>query len=287
MLRGTRSLGRTAQVLALAGCALLVSFSLIALFAPLLAPYDPTDRIAPPFLAPSAQHLLGTNDIGQDILSELMYGTRISLGVGIGVSAIATSIACAVGVAAGYCRGILPTFLMRGVDLVLVLPFLPLMLLVVATFGPGLDNQVLAMSFLLWSWPARILRSATLGVKTAGHVEAAVWTGGSTFYILRRHILPRIAPITVTMFVRTASIAIVLESSLAFLGLGDPVAKSWGTMLHYAHARAAIVTGAWTNWLLPPALCIILVVIAFVLVGLAIEQRADPRLGKRGWLDAS
>lgn len=270
-----------------AGAVMLGLFALVALFAPVLAPYDPNLRVAPSFTHPNGHHLLGTNDIGQDILSELIHGTRISLGVAILVSLLGTGMACLVGIPAGYASGRWGSVLMRLVDVVLVLPFLPLLLLVAALFGPRLQTQVLVIGLLVWARPARVLRAATLAVRSAGHIEAAVWMGGSSAYIVRRHVLPRIAPIIVAEFVRVAHVAILLEASLAFLGLGDPVAKSWGTMLHYAYARAAFLTGAWTYWVLPPGLCIAAVVMAFALLGYALEQGSDPRLRRRGWLGTS
>lgn len=270
-----------------AGMVILVAFAAIAVFAPALAPYDPADRVGPPFAPPSPQHLLGTNDIGQDILSELLFGARISLGVALLVSMIAIAVAMLLGLVAGYFGGWVSSLTMRFVDVVMVLPFLPLMLLVAALFGPGVWTQVLVIGLLLWARPARVLRAAALSVRTAGHIEAATWMGGTWPYIIRRHVLPRIAPIIVAEFVRAANIAILLEAALAFLGLGDPIAKSWGTMLHYAHARAAFLTGAWVNWVLPAGVCIALVVLGFALVGLALEQGTDPRLRRRGWVGSS
>jgi peptide/nickel transport system permease protein len=269
------------------GAGILLVFTVVAVFAPLLAPYDPKVPVAPSFTRPDAQHLLGTNDIGQDILSELIFGARISLGVAVVVSTIGTAMACLVGVGAGYSRGRWASVLMRLVDVVLVLPFLPLLLLIAALFGPRLEVQILVIGLLLWARPARVLRAATLAMSSAGHVEAAVWMGGSTSYIIRRHVVPRIAPVIVAEFVRIANITILLEASLAFLGLGDPVAKSWGTMLHYAYARAAFLTGSWPWWVVPPGLCIGAVVMGFALLGFALEQGTDPRLQRKGWLGTS
>lgn len=270
-----------------AGACILIGFAAVAIFAPLLAPYDPKARVAPSFTRPNGQHWLGTNDIGQDILSELIYGARISLGVAVLVSGIGTAVACLIGIPAGYSNGRWGSVLMRFVDVVLVLPFLPLLLLVAALFGPRLHTQILVIGLLLWARPARVLRAATLAVRGAGHIEAAVWMGGTRAYIIRRHVLPRIAPIIVAEFVRVANVAILLEASLAFLGLGDPVAKSWGTMLHYAYARAAFLTGSWLWWVVPPGLCIAAVVMGFALLGYSLEQGTDPRLRRKGWLGTS
>lgn len=270
-----------------AGLGILAAFAAIALFAPALAPYDPEARVAAPFTPPGRHHLLGTNDIGQDILSELIYGARVSLGVALLVATVAVVVATVVGVVSGYSGGWVASAAMRFVDVVLVLPFLPLMLLVAALFGAGVWTQVLVIGLLLWARPARVIRAAALSVRTAGHIEAAIWMGATRRYIMRRHVLPRVTPVIVAEFVRAANIAILLEAALAFLGLGDPVAKSWGTMLHYAQARAAFLTGAWVWWILPAGICIALVVLGFALVGFALEQGTDPRLRKRGWLGTS
>ncbi len=268
----------------LAGLFILTLFGLAAIAAPVLAPYDPKDQVAAPFSSPGGDHLLGTNDIGQDILSELIFGARISLGVALLVATLATILAGIVGLIAGYFHGWVASGVMRFVDVVLVLPFLPLMLVVATVFGPGVRTQILVIGLLLWARPARVVRAATLAVRTAGHIEAAVWMGATAPYILRRHVLPRITPVIIAEFVRAANIAILIEAALAFLGLGDPVAKSWGTMLHYAQARAAFLTGAWLYWVLPAGLCITAVVLGFALLGFALEQGSDPRLRKRGWL---
>ena len=270
-----------------AGLAILGVFTAMAIFAPALAPYDPDARVAPSFTSPNRDHLLGTNDIGQDILSELFFGARVSLGVALLVATVAIVIATLVGVVSGYFGGWVSSAAMRFVDMVLVLPFLPLMLVVAAIFGPGIWTQVLVIGLLLWARPARVIRAAVLSVRTAGHIEAATWMGASRPYILRRHVLPRITPILVAEFVRAANIAILLEAALAFLGLGDPVIKSWGTMLHYAQVKSAFITGAWYWWILPASLCIALVVLGFALVGFALEQGTDPRLRMRGWLGTS
>lgn len=268
----------------LAGFSILAIFAAAAVAAPLLAPYDPTAQVAAPFSSPGRDHLLGTNDIGQDILSELIFGARISLGVAVLVATLATLVASLLGLIAGYSQGWVASGVMRFVDVVLVLPFLPLMLVVATVFGPGVGTQVLVIGLLLWARPARVIRAATLAVKSAGHIEAAVWMGAPSPYIIRRHVLPRVTPVIVAEFVRAANIAILIEAAVAFLGLGDPVAKSWGTMLFYAQARAAFLTGAWVYWVLPAGLCITAVVLGFALLGFALEQGTDPRLRKRGWL---
>ncbi len=260
------------------GAATLALFVVAAVFAPVLAPYDPTLRTAQPFESPSLAHLLGANDVGQDILSELIFASRLSLTVGIVTACLATVLGVTVGVVSGYLRGPVDGVLMRGVDVILSLPFLPLMILLAAFLGQNTTNLILVIGLLIWARPARLLRSQVLSVRESGHVQAARAIGATHGYIMVRHILPRITPLVAAQFVRTANVSIMLEASLAFLGLSDPFQKSWGAILFYANARSAFLADAWLWWVLPPGLCIAVVVVSFAFLGYALEERVDPRL---------
>ena len=260
------------------GATILVLFVIAAVFAPVFAPYDPTVRTAEPFAAPSLAHPLGANDVGQDILSELLFASRISLTVGIVTACLATVLGVTIGVVSGYLRGPVDGVLMRGVDVILSLPFLPLMIVLAAFLGQNTTNLILVIGLLIWARPARLLRSQVLSVRESGHVQAAQAMGATHSYIMIRHILPRITPLVAAQFVRTANVSIMLEASLAFLGLSDPFQKSWGAILFYANARSAFLTDAWLWWVLPPGLCIAAVVVSFAFLGFAIEERVDPRL---------
>jgi peptide/nickel transport system permease protein len=266
--------------LGLFGVALLVIFLSIALFAPLIAPFDPTERVGSPFMKPNGVFLLGTNDIGQDIFSELLYGTRVSLLIGVIAALISIILGCLIGVIAGYFGGKVDSFLMRLVDLVLVIPFLPLMILLAAFIGPSFWNIVLVISLISWASPARVIRSQVLTLKTKGYVEAARSIGTGVGVILTRHILPGVIPIALSQFVLAASHSILIEASLSFLGLGDPFTKSWGTILYYAQARGAFLTDAWIWWVLPPGLLITTLVIGFAFTGYSLEEILNPRLRK-------
>ena len=260
------------------GATILVLFVIAAVFAPVFAPHDPTVRTAEPFAAPSLAHPLGANDVGQDILSELLFASRISLTVGIVTACLATILGVTIGVVSGYLRGPVDGVLMRGVDVILSLPFLPLMIVLAAFLGQNTTNLILVIGLLIWARPARLLRSQVLSVRESGHVQAARAIGATHIYIMIRHILPRITPLVAAQFVRTANVTIMLEASLAFLGLSDPFQKSWGAILFYANARSAFLTDAWLWWVLPPGLCIAAVVVSFAFLGFAIEERVDPRL---------
>jgi ABC-type dipeptide/oligopeptide/nickel transport system permease subunit len=231
-------------------------------------------------MKPNSQFLLGTNDVGQDILSELLYGTRISLLIGVIAAFISILLGCLVGIISGYYGGNTDAFLMRLVDLVLVIPFLPLMILLAAFIGPSFWNIVLVISLISWASPARVIRSQVLTLKTKGYVEAAKSIGTNITFILGRHILPGVIPIALSQFVLAASHSILIEASLSFLGLGDPFTKSWGTILYYAQARGAFLTDAWIWWVLPPGLLITTLVIGFAFTGYSLEEILNPRLRK-------
>jgi peptide/nickel transport system ATP-binding protein/peptide/nickel transport system permease protein len=246
----------------------------LALLGPWLAPYDPKQVVSRPFQSPSAQHWLGTNDLGQDILSELLAGARVSLAVGFSAAFTALVLGLLVGLIAGYNTGWLGAALMRLADLILVLPFLPLIIVVAAYLGPSLWNLVLLIGLLFWARPARVIRAAVLGVRGMAFVEAAVAMGGSSAHILRYHLLPAVLPVAFSQLILLASNAILLEASLSFLGLGDPTQKSWGSMLFYAQVRGAFLNGSWPWWALPPGLLITLSVLALAAVGRELERRA-------------
>lgn len=260
------------------GAAILTLFITAAVFAPVFAPHDPTQRTAEPFEAPSAAHPLGANDVGQDILSELIFGSRLSLTIGIATAVLATVLGVTVGIVSGYLRGPLDTVLMRGVDVILSLPFLPLMIVLAAFLGQNTTNLILVIGLLIWARPARLIRSQVLSVRESGHVQAARAMGATHRYVMTHHILSRMTPLIAAQFVWAANVSIMLEASLAFLGLSDPFQKSWGAMLFYANARSAFLTDAWLWWVLPPGLCIAAVVVSFAFLGYALEERADPRL---------
>ncbi|MBW3591160.1 MAG: ABC transporter permease subunit, partial [Actinobacteria bacterium] len=271
-------LGNRAQHCALAGMVMLAVLVAVAIAAPLLAPYDPAVRTGTPFARPSAAHPLGTNDAGQDLLSELLYGARASLLVGVVAALAATLVGAGVGMVAGYARGWVDSALMRLVDVVLALPVLPLTIVMGVFLGPGLGTQILVIAAVIWAGVSRELRAQVLSVRERDHIQAARAMGGGSCYVLRRHVVPAVTPLVVPQFVLATKTAILLEASLAFLGLGDAGAKSWGTMLYFAHVRSAFLTDAWLWWVIPPGMAIAATVLAFALLGFAFEERARPSL---------
>lgn len=267
--------------LGLLGLALLIFLLVMALGAAWIAPYDPTKTTGAPLEPPSAAHWLGTNDIGQDILSELIYGARISLLIGVLSAAIALVIGTTIGLLAGYYPGLIGMALMRLVDVVLVIPFLPLMVLLAAYLGQNLWNLIAVIGLLIWARPARVIRSQVLSLVERDYVLAARAVGAQNGHILIRHILPGVFSLALAQFVLATSGSILLEAALSFLGLGDPTQKSWGSILFYAQARNAFLSGAWRWWVIPPGIMITISVLGFALLGFALEEALNPRLKSR------
>jgi ABC-type dipeptide/oligopeptide/nickel transport system permease subunit len=263
------------------GLLLIATLASAALLAPWIVPYNPEAISGEPFEPPSARHWLGTNDLGQDLLSEMIIGARISLSIGALAAMIAICIGTLVGMVAGYFGGWADAILMRLVDIVLVIPFLPLMILLAAYLGPSFWNLILVIGVLVWARPARVIRSQVLSLKSLDYVDAARALGASAGRILRCHILPGVLSLSLAQFILAASSAILIEASLSFLGLGDPTAKSWGSILYYAQVRSAFLTGAWLWWVLPPGLLITAAVLGFAFTGLAAEEALNPRLRRQ------
>ena len=265
----------------LVGFVMLLIAVVAALFAPLIAPYDPYKpvraRIDTIYAPPNREHLLGTDDAGKDVLSAFIYGARVSLIVGFAASLISIVLGGLIGLIAGYYGGWLGNTLMRLTDIFLVIPDLPLIIVLVALLGPSLWNIILAIGILGWTGAARLVRSQVLSLKERQFVTRARAIGASNPHIIRRHILPLALPLILANSTLVISLAILNEATLAFLGLGDPTTISWGTMLHFAFDRGAISAGAW--WaLLPPGIGIVWVVLGWTLLGYVLEELVNPRL---------
>jgi len=262
--------------------AFMLGLALIAAtFAPWLAPYDPEQTIHVTiediYARPSAEHILGTDDGGKDVLSAFIFGSRVSLLVGFSASLISMFIGGAVGLVAGFYGGRIGNALMRLTDIFLVIPDLPLMIVIVAMVGPSLWNIILVIGILGWTGTARMVRAQALSLKERQFVLRARALGAGNFHILRRHIFPLVLPLMVANTVLVISLSILSESTLSFLGLGDPTTLSWGGMLNFAFTRGAISARAW--WaLVAPGLGIVWVVLACTLVGNTLEEAFNPRL---------
>lgn len=267
--------------MAVVGLIMLLITIFTAVFAPFIAPYNPKERVRVTidsiYARPSAEHLLGTDDAGKDVLSNFIYGSRVSLIVGFFASFISVVIGGSVGLLAGFFGGRLEAVLMRLTDIVLVIPDLPLAVVLIALTKPSLSNIIFVIGILGWTGTARLVRSQTLSVKERKFVLRSRSVGAGRFYILRRHIFPLVLPLMVANTVLVISLAILNESALAFLGLGDPTTLSWGQMLNFAFTRGAMSSGAW--WaLVVPGFGIVWLVLACTLLGHGLEQVLNPRL---------
>jgi peptide/nickel transport system permease protein len=262
--------------LAISGLALVLGMFAVALFAPWLAPYDPNHiSLKEVLMPPSPAHLLGTDTLGRDVLSRIIFGARVSLLVGFVAVGIATLIGLVVGALAGYYGGIVDQVLMRVVDLMLCFPTLFLILAVIAVLGPSIWNIMAVIGFTSWMGVARLVRAELLSLKERDFVAAARALGASDYHLIWRHLLPNaLTPVMVSATLGVAG-AILTESALSFLGLGvQPPTPSWGNILTAGKDNIEI---AW--WLsVFPGLAILVTVMSYNLLGEGIREAIDPRL---------
>ena len=259
------------------GAVLLGGFILVAIFAPVIEPYGVHQQVGPVSGPPSAHHLLGLDDGGIDMVSLLIQGGRISLVVGFAAALVSTVIGGGIGILSGYFGGGTDVALMRVTDYFLVIPDVPLMIVVAAIWGPSLFHIIVVIGVLLWTSTARIIRAQVKSVRERVYVKRARSLGAGHARVIFRHVLPQIAPLLIANVVLTVAVAIFDETALAFLGLSDPSAVSWGTVIEHAFLRTAISSGAW--WaIVPPGICVALVIMGCYLLGQAIEDALNPRL---------
>ena len=265
------------------GLILIGFLGLVALFAPVLAPYDPYDVAMrdDKGLAPSLSHLLGTSiTTGQDVFSMLLYGTRVSLCIGLITGLAIGALGSLLGVVVGYAGAVADTLIMRVVDVMPVIPTLPLTILITNVFGKS--YVVIVMVFVLVGWPslARTVRSQVLQMKNNDYVKAAELSGAGKGYIMFRHILPGVSHLIVMSTALTSAGIMIAEAGLSFLGLGNPTTISWGKMLADAQSGGSVLFGQWWT-ILAPGIGIFLAVFAFMRVGLAVEEILNPNVRRQ------
>lgn len=249
------------------GIGIIVFFALVALLADVIAPYAANAIDFTPWEGPTAAHLLGVNSYGQDIFSRLVYGTRVTMLVGIFAGLLSSFIGTFVGLLAGYKGGKTGEVLMRIVDVFLVLPTLAVIIVLSSYMSDmGLGGEILIIGFFSWLMMARSIRSQTLTEAKREYVDAARAQGMSSFEIMFKEILPNILPVVTANMVMVITQALLTEASMSFLGLGDAAAVSWGKMLSIAYDNSAILHGAWW-WMIPPGLCIATLGFSFMLIG--------------------
>jgi peptide/nickel transport system permease protein len=263
---------------ALVGTVLLGLFVLVAIFAPLLSPYDPHAQIFGQTLSPSTTHWLGTTGNGQDIFSQLVWGTRESLAIALIAGFMATVLSLFVGVSAAYLGGLTDHVLNLITDVFLVIPTLPLMIVVAAyAKGGGLVVLILVIVITGWSYGARQLRSQALSLRNREFLDAARVRGERNFYIIAFEIVPTMTSLIVANFLGAALYAVLAAAGLQFIGLGNPTDQSWGTMLFWAENNGALNAGS-PLWAIMPGLCIALLGAAFALLNYAFDEISNPAL---------
>jgi peptide/nickel transport system permease protein len=265
------------------GLCVLVVFALVAIFAPVLANPDGlevTKATGPVLAAPSSAYWLGTDENGRSVLTLLIYGSRVSLFVGLMATLISMVIGTLVGIASGHFHGVVGTLLFRLTEWFLVIPFLPLALVLATLLGPSLLTISFVIGVTSWPGTALLIRSQTLSIEARPYMERARVLGAGNWHQMTRHVLPNVMPMVFANTTLTVAIAILAETTLSFLGLGDPTRVSWGTMLDSAFSNGAMTLGAWW-FLFPPGICVVIVVLAFTVAGQALEEIFNPRLRDR------
>ena len=257
----------------IAGLVIIAFFVIVALLADVIAPYDPA-ALGTAYQPPSAEHWLGTNDLGQDIFSEMVYGTRVSLLLGFFSASIVTVVGVALALIAGYYGGRADRLICAIIDIAMAIPSLPLTMLLIAYLKSGIFSLILAISITAWTGTARILRSRVRQICEQPYIKIEKTLGVGTPIILVKHILPNLRDILLTRMAMSVSSAMMTESGLSFLGLGTYGQKSWGNILHFAFFRNSILRGQ-TWWYLPPIICISIAVMGFMLVGYYGQQRKE------------
>ncbi|MDA4846162.1 ABC transporter permease [Hoeflea poritis] len=269
---------------ALAGLIIYAVFILVAVFADQLATHNPLEilftadyQLAADLRPGEDGFVLGTTSLGRDIYSQLIYGSRSALLIGITAAFMVAVIGTVVGLLAGYFRGWIDVVLMRAADIAFGIPFLPFVIVLSAFLEPSIWNVVFAMALILWRDTGRVIRSQVLTLRTRAYIDAARVAGSSDLKIVFRHIAPNILPLSFLYGSIAIGWAILTEAAISFLGFGDPETISWGYMLQDAYASQALSTGGY-YWFVPPGICIVLVVVAGFFISRGYEEILFPKL---------
>lgn len=272
------------ETLAKISMLILVGMIFISVFAPVFAPYGPQERQRADdgglerLSSPSADHLLGTTEFGYDVFSMLVYGSRVSLFVGLLAAVLSITIGTTVGVVSAYYGGRVDTVLMRITDIVYSVPFIPFIFLLVLFMGPSTQNIAIAIALVLWRASARVIRSQTLTIKERPFIESAEAIGASNFRVMYKHILPNVSPLVFLYGAFAISAAILAEAGVSFLGMGDPDSVSWGQIIYTAYQNGAFESAPW--WIIPPGVCITIVVVSVFMIARVYEKVSNPDLDK-------
>lgn len=271
------------HVTGVVGLVVLSVFVLIAIFAPLIADSEGLSRTRAPgdvLAAPTSSYWLGTDEYGRSVVTLLIFGARISLLVGLLATIISVVLGTLIGIASGFLGGRTGGLLYRLTEWCLVIPFVPLALVLATLLGGSLYTIAFVIGVTSWPSTALLIRAQTLSIKQRPYMERARVLGAGSWHQMSRHILPNVMPMVFANTTLIVAGAILAETTLSFLGLGDPSRVSWGTMLNSAFDNGALTLGAWW-FLFPPGICVVIVVLSFTLVGQALEEILNPRLRHR------
>jgi peptide/nickel transport system permease protein len=279
-------LGRAVRTLwgngkARAGLVILAVFVLVAVLAPLIAPHSPSSTDFKPYQGPNGTNLFGTTGNGEDVLSQFLYGARVSLLVGLLAGLGATVVAVTLGLISGYRPGAVDNVLSFITNLALVLPGIPLMIILAAYFpSHSVWTIVLVVALTAWATGSRVIRSQAVTLRTREFVTSSVFSGERLFRVVFREILPNMTSLVAASFFAAATAAVMAEASLEFLGLGNPATVSWGTMLYQAQQQNALLTGQWLM-IFAPGLAIALLALSFTMVNFGVDALSNPRLREK------
>jgi peptide/nickel transport system permease protein len=263
------------------GFYIIVFFLLVALFGPLVYDYDPQSFGMGGLIEPPTKGFpLGTDDMGRDILGALIYGAKVSLMIGVFATLISVGIGTFIGVVSGFAGGKTDSILMRFTDGFMVLPKLPLIMILAAFLGSSTRNIIIVLGLTSWTGTARLVRSQTLSIKERPFIERAISVGAGRGYIMIKHILPNVFPLVFSNTILVTATAILTETTLSFLGLGNPMIPSWGQILRGAFTSGAVSLGAWWFYL-PAGLCVIFLVLGFTFLGYSFDEILNPKLRRR------
>ena len=263
------------------GTVLLLIFILLTLIGPAVYEYRHDGyALGKRIQAPDAVYRLGLDELGRDVLGAIIYGARASLAIGFFVTLLVVLVGTVLGITAGYFGGLFDIVIMRITEAFMLVPFMPLVLTLAAVIGQRFSNIIIILGLTSWPGTCRIVRAQTLSIKQRNYVERARSLGGSGVYIMFRHILPNVFPLIFSNIILLVQGAIIAESTLAFLGIGDPSIPTWGQLLRSAREQGSILTGSW--WLFVPAgVCIVLLASSFVFISYGFDEILNPKLRKR------
>lgn len=258
---------------------LIIALILLGIFSNSIAKFPPDKVVADSFISPNKTHILGTDDLGMDIFAQILYGARISILISLIVAITSTLIGAVVGTLAGYYGGVIDRILIRLIDVLTIIPSLPLLIIISSFWGPSLKNIIIILIALSWVSPARTIRTKIISLKNEPYIIAAKYYGASFIYIARRHFLKEIFPLMLVSIIRLISRTIISEASLSFLGLGDPTNKTWGLVLNFAISYNGIYfMEYWKWWVLSPLFAIMILVLSVAFFSKDLERQVDTKL---------